>query len=108
MTTLSDLPLFDFSFWSDGSLLENGQASSLLMGFALDNHPTKCQWLLHDTSYILARPAGHTTTPILAEKQALELLPSFIKKNHELFLHKQIFIGSDCQSTLVALAQGPL
>ena len=79
MTTLSDLPHFDFSFWNDGSLLENGQASSILMSFALDNHPTKHQWLSHDT-YILAHPAGLTTTPILAEKQALELLPSFIKK----------------------------
>lgn len=77
------------------------------MGFALDNHPTKCHWLSHDT-YILACPAGHSTIPILAEKQALELLPIFITKNYELFLHKQIFLGSDCQSTLVALAQGPL
>ena len=107
MTALSDLPHFDFSFWTDGSLLENGQASLLLMGFAPDNHLTKHQWLSHDTN-IWAHPAGHTATPILAEKQALELLPSFIKKNQDLFLHKWIFIGSDCQSMLIALAQGPL
>ena len=62
---------------------------------------------MHET-YILAHPAGHTATPILAEKQALELLPSFIEKNQDLFLHKHIFLGSDCQSVLVALAQGPL
>ena len=31
-----------------------------------------------------------------------------IKKNHELFLHKCIFVGSDCQSALVALTEGPL
>ena len=29
-------------------------------------------------------------------------------KNYKLFLHKRIFLGSDCQSALVALAQGPL
>ena len=100
MTTLSNLLHFDFSFWTDGSLL--------VMGFALDNHPTKHRCLSHDT-YILAHPAGLTTTPILAKKQALELLPSFIKKNHELFLlHKRIFVGCDCQSALIALAEGPL
>ena len=49
------------------------------------------------------------TLPLLSlqKKQVLELLPSFIK-NQDLFLHKQIFIGSDCQSMLVTLAQGPL
>ena len=45
-------------------------------------------YVLLTKSYILARPAGHTATPILAEKQALELLPSFTKKNQDLFLHK--------------------
>ena len=108
MTILSNLPHFDYSFWTDGSLLQNGQASSILMGFALDNHPTKCQCLSHDHTYILAHPAGIVTTPILAEKQALDLLSSFIHQNHELFLHKRIFIGSDCQSALTALAEGPL
>ena len=94
-------------FWTDGSLLENGQASSILLGFMSDTHPTKCQQLSQDT-YILAHPAGLPTTPILAEKQALELLLSFIQHNSQLFLDKHIFVGSDCQSALIALAQGPL
>ena len=54
--------------------------------------PNGCGCLSHDSTYILAHPA---TIPILTEKQALELLPSFVLWNHELFLHKQwIFITS--------------
>ena len=45
VTILSQLPHFDYSFWTDGSLLENGQASSILLGFMSDTHPTKCRQL---------------------------------------------------------------
>jgi hypothetical protein len=77
------------------------------MGFQPGTHPSKHQQLSHNT-FLLAHPAGLVTTSILAEKQALELLPSLIKQNSAPFEDKSIFIGSDCQSALVALAQGPL
>jgi hypothetical protein len=106
-TTLSHLPPFDYSFWTDGSLLQSGQASSVCMAYAVDDHPTKRRRLAH-TTYILARPAGFVSSPILAEKQALELVSAIINSDPIPFSHKRIFIGSDCQTGLRALAEGPL
>jgi hypothetical protein len=106
-TTLSHLPPFDYSFWTDGSLLQSGQASSVCMAYAVDSHPIKRRRLMH-TTYILARPAGRVSSSILAEKQALELVSAIINSNPIPFSHKRIFIGSDCQGGLRALAEGPL
>jgi hypothetical protein len=75
--TLSKLPPFDYSFWTDGSLLQSGHASSICMALASDGHPTKCHGLSHD-AYILARPAGLVSCPAFAEKQALELVSKII------------------------------
>jgi hypothetical protein len=77
------------------------------MAFASDGHPTKCHKLSHGT-YILAHPAGLVSSAIFAEKQALELVPTIFNHDSSMFHHKHIFIGSDCQSGLQALAQGPL
>ena len=43
----------------------------------------------------------------LQKNKLLNLFHLLLKK-HELFLHKCIFVGSDCQSALIALAEGPL
>ena len=77
------------------------------MAFASEGHPTKCRRLSHDT-YILARPAGLVSCSTFAEKQALELVSKIITHDSSIFQHKRIFIGSDCQSGLQALAAGPL
>jgi hypothetical protein len=77
------------------------------MAYAVDSHPIKRHRLMH-TTYILACPAGHVSSSILAEKQALELMSAIINSDPIPFSHKRIFIGSDCQGGLQALAEGPL
>jgi hypothetical protein len=50
---------FDFSFWTDGSLLENGYAGAACVSFQMDNHPCKC-CQHNDETTILAHPVGFT------------------------------------------------
>jgi hypothetical protein len=89
------------------SCLEHGDASAACVSFQMDNHP--CKHHQHnDETTILACPVGFTGASCLAEKEALELPPAIINQNCNKYAHSRIFIGSDSQSSLMALNASPL
>jgi hypothetical protein len=100
---------FDYAFWTDGSLLPSGFASAACITYATDaGDPCKRRRLSPNSITILSRPAGLTESSTLAEKNALEMPAQIINSDPLTYEHTNIFIGTDCQSGLMALAAGPL
>ena len=100
---------FDFAFWTDGSLLPSGFASAACLSYATDGgDPCKRRRLSPHGIKILSRPAGLTHSSTLAEKNALDMPAQLINHDPLTYEHSNIFIGTDCQSGLMALAAGPM
>jgi hypothetical protein len=54
------------------------------------------------------QPVGYAGASCKAEKVALEIPSDIINNDPEPYMHKHIFIGSDSQSSLMALSASPL
>ena len=108
----SNLGTFDFALWTDGSHLHPGSSGAACIAYAVDGHPCKRRRLLDgrlDPEITVAtRPPGLITSASRAEYTALELPPKIIAHGFHKYHDKRIFIGSDSQASLRALALGPI
>jgi len=100
---------FNHSFWTDGSVNPSGYGTAACMAFPPTKaNPTK-RWQLNDgssTTTIMVRPVGFVDASCLSEKTALELVPTIITHCSAQYSHSNVFVGSDSQSSLMALAAG--
>lgn len=97
-------PIDDQRAIAEATLDRKRKQSSL--AFASNIHPCKRQRLAPTTT--MACPAGHIDASCKAEKVALELPPNIISQDPAQCEHSNLFIGSDSQSSLMALVSGPL
>jgi hypothetical protein len=100
---------FHYAFCTDGSLLPSGFARSACLSYATDgSDPCKCHHLSPHGIKILSQPAGLPQSSMLAEKNVLDMPVQLINHDPLTYEHTNIFIGTDCQSGLMALATGAL
>jgi len=99
---------FDYSFWTDGSVSENGNGTAACLTFATDENPAKQRKQGDLNTTVAACPVGYADASCKAEKVALELPPALVNDEPQKYEHTNLFIGSDSQSGLMALAAGPL
>jgi len=97
----------DFSFWTDGSVLNNGYASAACISFPTDGNPCKKIHLNHEITTLVC-PVGYKDASCAAEKVALVLPTEIMLRDPEKYAHANLFVGSDSQSSLMAMSAGPL
>ena len=114
---LSTIGTFDYSFWTDASLLNTSFGSAVALTYDCNNSPpnnfsepetqVKRRRLPHEFE-VVASPLGLIGSSTFGEKQALLLPPKVMRDNKEKYHQKRIFIGSDSRSCLSGMQSGPL
>ena len=114
---LANVGNFDYSFWTDASLLDSSFGCAVAISYDSHNSPpnnfcepetnTKRRRLPHETE-VVACPLGLIGSSTYGEKQALHMPPKVTRDNKEKYHQKRIFIGSDSRSCLSGMKSGPL